>query len=73
MTYMGFQLSAVIVIPFQIIIGIIMMYNFIGVSFVSGIGTMVIMIFCTFLTAKKSIKYNEDVLVVKDERMKVTQ
>lgn len=73
MTYMGFQLAAVILCPLEIVIGIILMYKFVGVSFLSGIGAMVLSIALTFFVGKKSIVYNDEVLKVKDMRMKFTQ
>lgn len=63
---MGWQLVAIIMCPLQIIIGIIMMYNFVGISFLSGIGAIILSIGLTFLVSKKSIVYNDDVLKVKD-------
>jgi hypothetical protein len=56
---MGYQLAALITVPFQIIIGVIMMYYFIGISFAAGFGFMVFMMFCTYFVNKKSVKYNE--------------
>jgi len=73
MTYMGWQLVAILMCPLQIVIGIIMMYNYVGVSFVSGIVAILLSIILTFIVSKKSIVYNDDVLKVKDERMKYTQ
>jgi ATP-binding cassette subfamily C (CFTR/MRP) protein 1 len=73
MTYMGFQLTALIFTPIQVLIGLWLMYNFIGISFLSGVGVMVVTIFMTFVCAKISIKANENVLKAKDERMKVTE
>lgn len=73
MTYMGYQLSSLLFAPLQIIIGIIMMYNFIGISFLAGMGAMIFTISITYIVAKKSIKYNEEMLLVKDQRMKATQ
>lgn len=66
MTYMGFQLSSLLFAPLQIIIGIIMMYKFIGISFLAGMAAMVLTISLTYFVAKKSIKYNEEMLKVKD-------
>lgn len=63
---MGWQLVAILMCPLQIIIGIIMMYNFVGISFLSGIGAIILSIGLTFLVSKKSIVYNDDVLKVKD-------
>lgn len=73
MTYMGFQLSALIFTPLQVIIGIWLMYNFIGISFLSGIAVMILTITLTFVFSKISIKANENVLKAKDKRMKVTE
>ena len=73
MTYFGFQLTALIFTPIQVLVGLWLMYNFIGVSFLSGVGVMLITIALTFVCAKISIKANEDVLKAKDERMKVTE
>lgn len=73
MTYMGYQLAALLVAPIQIIVGVLLMYFFIGVSFVSGIVTMLVMIICTFFLSKKAVALNEQVLKAKDARMKVTQ
>jgi ABC-type bacteriocin/lantibiotic exporter with double-glycine peptidase domain len=73
MSGLGYQAAALLMAPLQIIIGIIMMYWFIGVSFVTGIIVMALMIACTFFTSKFSIRYNEQLLKVKDARMKVTQ
>ena len=63
---MGWQLVAILMCPLQIIIGIIMMYNFVGISFLSGIGAIILSIGLTFLVSKKYIVYNDDVLKVKD-------
>lgn len=73
MTYMGYQLTALIFTPLQVIIGLWLMYKFIGISFLSGIGVMILTITLTFIFSKISIKANEDVLKAKDERMKVTE
>jgi ABC-type bacteriocin/lantibiotic exporter with double-glycine peptidase domain len=66
MTYMGYQLSSALTAPFQIIIGIAMMYYFIGLSFVAGFGAMIFMILCSYITSKRTVKLNEQVLKVKD-------
>jgi ATP-binding cassette subfamily C (CFTR/MRP) protein 1 len=70
---MGFQLTALIFTPIQVLIGLWLMYNFIGISFLSGVGVMLVTIFMTFVCAKISIKANENVLKAKDQRMKVTE
>jgi hypothetical protein len=58
MTYMGFQLSSLLFAPLQVIIGIFLMYNFIGISFLSGIGVMIITMIITYFLIKVSVKVN---------------
>jgi len=55
----GFQLSAVLTAPPQIIIGLVMMYYYIGISFLAGIGVMLVTIILTYITSKRSYKYNK--------------
>ena len=50
-----------------------MMYYFIGVSFLSGVGVLILTSICSFITSKKSYEFNKVLLKKKDERMKVTQ
>jgi len=59
MTYMGFQLAALLFAPLQVAIGIFLMYSFIGVSFLSGIGVMLITMLITYFLIKVSVKLNE--------------
>jgi len=49
------------------------MYIFIGISFLSGVVMMVIMIGLTYFVSKVTVNYNKDVLKAKDKRMKATQ
>lgn len=70
---MGAQLISVLYTPLQIVIGIWLMYTYIGVSFAFGMGTMIFMIALTFFLAKKISKVNEETLKRKDQRMKVTE
>jgi ABC-type bacteriocin/lantibiotic exporter with double-glycine peptidase domain len=72
MTYMGYQLSAILFTPLQVTIGIWLMYNFIGISFLSGTAVMILTICLTFFSSRFSKRANEDVLKAKDARMKVT-
>lgn len=70
---MGVQLTSVLYTPLQIIIGIWLMYSYIGVSFAFGMGAMLLMIAATFFMAKMISKVNEETLKRKDQRMKVTE
>jgi hypothetical protein len=62
----GFELSAAIAAPFQIIVGIILMYHYIGLSFLAGLGVMGLTIFSTYITAKRSYRFNKEILRCKD-------
>ena len=73
MTNMGVQLTSVQYNPIQIVIGVWLMYTYIGASFVSGMSTMLVMIAITFFLAKKISKVNENTLKAKDARMKITE
>lgn len=58
MTYMGFQLASLLFTPIQVAIGIFLMYNFIGISFLSGFGVMIMTMSITFFLIKASVKFN---------------
>lgn len=63
---MGFQLTALVFTPLQVLVGLWLMYNFIGISFLSGVAVMVVTIIFTFIFSKISINANENVLKAKD-------
>ena len=73
MAFLGNQLSSLVSTPVQLAIGIAIMWLFIGISFLSGLLTTVIMIWITFIVSKYTIKFNAEVLKAKDNRMKATQ
>jgi ABC-type bacteriocin/lantibiotic exporter with double-glycine peptidase domain len=73
MTNMGTQLTSALYTPLQIIIGVTLMYRYIGLSFAAGMAAMILMIALTFLVAKSISKVNEITLRAKDSRMKITQ
>jgi len=63
---MGYQLACVLITPLQMVVGIVMMYWFIGISFISGIVVMILTIALTFFLTKFIVRYNEGVLKAKD-------
>lgn len=73
MTNMGTQLTSALYTPLQIVIGVCLMYRYIGISFAAGMAAMVALIALTFLIAKRISIVNETTLAAKDARMKVTQ
>lgn len=73
MTSMGPQLTAVLYTPIQILIGVYLMYRFIGGSFTVGIITMKILIAITVQLAKRIGVINRITNEAKDKRTKLTQ
>jgi len=68
----AWYLSNVINFPIVLIVGIYLMYDSVGISFLSGIGIMVIMGFVNALCGKFYLKLTKSVMVKKDERMSGT-
>lgn len=73
MTYMGFQMVALLFTPVQITIGLYLLYIYIGYSFLVGAGVMAILMVFTLLFSKVASKYNDKVLKAKDSRMKLAE
>jgi ABC-type multidrug transport system fused ATPase/permease subunit len=69
----GNELATLLTCPIQIVIGVLLMYHFIGISFLAGIGVLLLTIGATYLTSRKSYEYNKQILRKKDERMRATQ
>jgi ABC-type bacteriocin/lantibiotic exporter with double-glycine peptidase domain len=73
MTYMGFQVVSVLYAPIQIIIGLTLLYNYIGPSFLVGLGVMIVLMLFTLVFTKISTKGNDQLLKAKDARMKMAE
>lgn len=73
MTYMGFQLVALLYTPIQIIIGLVLLYMYIGISFLAGMGVMIVLMLFTLVFTKVVSKNNDKLLKAKDARMKITE
>lgn len=69
---MGFQLVALLFTPIQIVVGMYLLYIYIGPSFLVGTGVMMALMLFTFVFTKISTKYNDYLLKAKDRRMKLT-
>ena len=72
MTYMGYQLTAIIFTPFQIVVALILLYMYIGYVTFVGVGIMIIMMLFTLVFTKFAASANDELLKAKDARMKVT-
>jgi len=70
---MGFQLISLLIVPFQIITGFILLYNYIGVSFLVLLGVMIILMLLTLVFTKIAATGNDKLLKAKDARMKATE
>lgn len=72
MTYLGSYMSAILFFPIQLGVGIFLMYRFIGVSFLAGIGIILVMGVFIWINSKLNARANSKLLVAKDKRMKAT-
>lgn len=70
---MGYQMGALIYTPVQIIIALILLYLYIGISFLVGLGVMILLMCFTLFFSKIATTYNDELLKAKDIRMKVTE
>lgn len=72
MTFMGFQLVALFFTPIQILVGLYLLYVYIGPSFLVGTGVMFGLMLFTLIFTKIATKANDILLKAKDSRMKLT-
>ena len=59
MTYLGFQLVALLFTPLQILVGFFMLYVYIGPSFLVGVAVMVVMMCFTLVFTKFAASAND--------------
>lgn len=62
MTYAGFHLSALLYGPIQIIFSLIMMYFYVGISFLCGLSIIIIVLILNYFLSIKLNKLNDKVL-----------
>ena len=70
---LGYQLSAFFYGPVQIIAGLVLTYNYVGLSFVAAVAVMVLLAIFSYFNGRAMRAINEKVLKAKDERLKVTK
>ena len=70
---MGFQVVVLLFAPPQILIGLFLLYVYIGPTFLVGVGVMVLLMIFTFWFTKIASTANDEQLKAKDARMKVTE
>ena len=69
----GYEFAAILIAPLHIVVGIWLMYHFIGISFLAGIIVLILVLGITYFLTKRTFQYNKQLLQEKDARMKVTQ
>ena len=63
---MGYQLSGVIFCPVQMVVALVLLYSYIGISFLVGTGVLLFMMCITFITTSISSRLNDKLLKAKD-------
>ena len=71
-TWLYYYLISIFIMPIQIIVSIIMIFIYIGVSFSSGLGVIILSFFVNFLIGKLNWKTQKQVMDAKDDRTKAT-
>ena len=69
MTFMGYQLVSLIFAPFQILVGLYLLYLYMGNSTFIGVAVMFVVILITMVFMKLAASANDDLLKAKDARM----
>jgi ABC-type bacteriocin/lantibiotic exporter with double-glycine peptidase domain len=64
--------TAVVFFPIQLGVGVFMMYRFIGVSFLAGVGVIILMSLLILCVSWLSVNATTQLLIAKDKRMKTT-
>ena len=59
LTYMGFQMVGLLYAPIQIIIALVLLYYYIGISFLVGTGVMILLMLSTLIFSKIAAKSND--------------
>lgn len=72
LTNLGYSTCVAIFFPIQLAVGVFLMYRFIGISFLAGIGVLVVMSLMIFLNSSLQAKTAERLLQTKDKRIKTT-
>jgi len=66
MTGIGYQLSGVIFCPFQIVVALVLLYSYIGISFLVGTGVLLFIMLITFILTSILKRLNNKLLKAKD-------
>ena len=70
--FLFYNIFAVIFLPIQILIGLAIMFYYVGIAFLAGLAVIVLMGVINFLTGKVYIKYQDRLMEAKDIRSKAS-
>ena len=70
MTSLGWNLVSLLYAPILIIFALVILYFYIGISFLAGVGIMILLMLCTLIFTKIATTGNDQLLKAKDARMK---
>lgn len=71
-TDIGWDLGSVLFAPAVLVFGIIYMYINLGLSFIAGMGVMILVLLIVYFITKRLNRVNDNLLKSKDSRMKIT-
>ncbi len=71
LTYAAWELASVINLPITLGVGIYLMWASVGITFLSGLGVILVLSLVNFLFSKIYIKLSDKIMGKKDERMAV--
>ena len=69
----GYHISTFFYGPIQIVAGLVLIYTYVGLSFVAAVAVMVLLAAFSWFNGKAQRAINEKKLKAKDERLKVTK
>jgi len=61
-----------IFLPIQLVVGLYLIWTYVGISFVGGLIVIFLMGIINFFITKYSVKYQKVLMKDKDQRMKIT-
>lgn len=64
-------MASTLFIPLQILIGIYLMYNAVGIAFTAGLGAIIIINVLSYILSNYAVKYNEALMKGRDLRNKL--
>ncbi|KRX07923.1 P-loop containing nucleoside triphosphate hydrolase [Pseudocohnilembus persalinus] len=66
------QIASLVFLPVQLVVGLYLIYAYVGVSFIGGLIVIIILGAANYFITKLQVKYQKILMTKKDGRMKVT-